>query len=134
MALKLLLHSKIKSGECIKVKGKVSPEATSFSINLGWDETNLILHFNPRFDLHGDTRTIVCNSRREGEWGEELRVSEFPFQQGEETKICVSFDAEEVIVKLPEGQELKFPNRLGLETAEYFSVVGDLDIKSIKFD
>ncbi|KAH0630480.1 hypothetical protein JD844_013532, partial [Phrynosoma platyrhinos] len=86
MALKLVAHSKIKSGECIKVKGKVSPEATSFSLNLGWDETNLILHFNPRFDLHGDIRTIVCNSKSAGEWGEELRESEFPFHQGEETK------------------------------------------------
>lgn len=59
----------------------------SFALNLGQDESNLILHFNPRFDFHGDIGTIVCNSKTDGEWGAELREAEFPFQQGEETKV-----------------------------------------------
>ncbi|KAJ7317351.1 hypothetical protein JRQ81_003513 [Phrynocephalus forsythii] len=133
MALQLVAHVKIKSGGCIKVKGEVAPEAQSFALNLGQDESNLILHFNPRFDFHGDIRTIVCNSKTEGQWDTELREAEFPFQQGEETKICVSFDAEEITVELPEGQELRFPNRFGLEAADYFSVTGDLHVKSVKF-
>ncbi|XP_020634041.3 galectin-1-like [Pogona vitticeps] len=133
MALQLVAHMRVKSGECIKVKGKVAPEAESFALNLGQDESNLILHFNPRFDFRGDIRTIVCNSKADGDWGTELRESRFPFQQGEETKLCVSFDAEEITVELSEGQELRFPNRLGLEAVDYFSVTGDLDVKSIKF-
>ena len=48
-------------------------------------------------------------------------------------QLCVSFDAEEITVELSEGQELRFPNRLGLEAVDYFSVTGDLDVKSIKF-
>ncbi|KAJ6652193.1 hypothetical protein lerEdw1_013114 [Lerista edwardsae] len=130
----VLTNLKIKPGDCIKVKGKVTPEAKSFSLNLGRDASDLILHFNPRFECHGDTRAIVCNSMAGGEWGEELRESEFPFHRGEETKICLSFTAEEVMVKLHGDQEIRFPNRLGVESAEFFSVDGDFRIKSVKFD
>ncbi|XP_061475364.1 galectin-1-like isoform X2 [Rhineura floridana] len=126
-------HLSIKAGECIKLKGKVAPEAKSFAFNLGHDGSDLILHFNPRFESHGDVRTIVCNSKAGGAWGMELREAVFPFQQGEETKICVSFDGEEVTVKINGDQEIKFPNRLGLDSAEYFSVEGDIAIKSVKF-
>ncbi|XP_054832065.1 16 kDa beta-galactoside-binding lectin-like [Eublepharis macularius] len=135
MDAKLVIsHLKIKAGQCLKVKGCVMPEAKSFAVNLGRNGSDLILHFNPRFSCHGDTRTVVCNSMAGGEWGEELRESLFPFQQGEETKISISFDEKEVKVKLHGDQELKFPNRLGLESAEFLSVDGDFRIKSLKFD
>ena len=54
----------------------------SFSLNLGKDDNNLCLHFNPRFDAHGDINTIVCNSKDAGAWGAEQRESAFPFQPG----------------------------------------------------
>ncbi|XP_063147338.1 galectin-1-like [Candoia aspera] len=134
MAVQLVAHMKIKSGDCIKVRGKIEPDAESFALNLGQDESELILHFNPRFESQGDVRTIVCNSKTCGEWGVELRESEFPFHQGEDIKLFVSFDATEVTVKMPRGHELKFPNRLEVETVEFFSIVGDLRIKCVKFD
>uniref|UniRef100_A0A8D0CDI4 Galectin n=1 Tax=Salvator merianae TaxID=96440 RepID=A0A8D0CDI4_SALMN len=127
-------HLTIKPGECIKLKGQVAPEAKSFALNLGRDESDLILHFNPRFEIHGDTKIIVCNSKACGVWGEELREPVFPFQQGEETKICVVFNDDEVTVKVNGDQEIKFPNRQGLDTARYLAVNGDIKIKSIKFD
>ncbi|XP_060126800.1 16 kDa beta-galactoside-binding lectin-like isoform X1 [Zootoca vivipara] len=127
-------HLSIKSGECIKVKGKVPPEAKSFALNLGHDDSDMILHFNPRFDCHGDVNTIVCNSKTNGQWDSELRESVFPFQQGEDTKICLSFDEEEVTVKINGDQEVKFPNRLGVNSAKIFSVEGDIAIRSVKFD
>uniref|UniRef100_A0ABM5FIE5 Galectin n=1 Tax=Pogona vitticeps TaxID=103695 RepID=A0ABM5FIE5_9SAUR len=105
-------HLSVKPGECIKVKGKVAPDAKSL----------------------GDARTIVCNSREGGEWGSELREPEFPFQEGEDTKICVYFDVDHVTVKINGDHEIKFPNRLGRDSAEYFSVEGDFTIKSVKFD
>ncbi|KAF7235281.1 Galectin-1 [Varanus komodoensis] len=127
-------HLSIRAGECIKVKGKVASDARSFAFNLGRNDSDLILHFNPRFESHGDSKIIVCNSRTAGEWGSELRDSAFPFQQGEEAKICVSFNGEEVTVNMNGNQEVKFPNRLGLASAEYFSVEGDFNIKSVKID
>ncbi|XP_015270485.1 PREDICTED: 16 kDa beta-galactoside-binding lectin-like [Gekko japonicus] len=127
-------HMKFNAGECIRVNGTVMPEAKSFALNIGRNSSDLILHFNPRFDSHGDTRTIVLNSMACGDWGEEFRPSFFPFQQGQETTVSISFDKKEVKVKLPGGQELSFPNRRGLEAAGFFSVYGDFWIKSIEFD
>lgn len=54
----------------------------SFVLNLGKDSNNLCLHFNPRFSAHGDTNTIVCNSKDGGAWGTEHREPAFPFQPG----------------------------------------------------
>ncbi|XP_053144337.1 16 kDa beta-galactoside-binding lectin-like isoform X2 [Hemicordylus capensis] len=130
----VLSQLKIKAGDSIKLKGKVPTEAKGFAINLGRDGSDLMLHFNPRFESGGDTRTIVCNSMAGGKWGEEMRESAFPFQQGEEVKICLSFDAKEVTVKMPGDQEIKFPNRLGLESAEFLSVDGDFKTTFLKFD
>ncbi|XP_025032383.1 16 kDa beta-galactoside-binding lectin-like isoform X1 [Python bivittatus] len=134
MAVQLVAYVKIRSGDCIKVKGKIEMNAKSFALNLGQDESELILHFNPRFESQEDVRTVVCNSKSCGEWGIELRESEFPFYQGEDIKLFVYFDAKEVIVKMPRGHEVKFPNRMEVETVEFFSIVGDLKVKSVKFD
>lgn len=54
----------------------------SFVMNLGKDSTHLGLHFNPRFDAHGDVNLIVCNSKKMEEWGTEQRETVFPFQKG----------------------------------------------------
>ncbi|XP_067406912.1 16 kDa beta-galactoside-binding lectin-like [Emydura macquarii macquarii] len=129
----VLTHLKVQPGECITVKGMVPPDAKSFALNLGRAGSDLALHFNPRFESQGDTCTIICNSLQGRTWGEEQREPEFPFQQGQETKICISFDAQELTVGLPGQQQLKFPNRLGLEAVEFFSVEGDFRVKSLKF-
>ncbi|XP_026575873.1 16 kDa beta-galactoside-binding lectin-like [Pseudonaja textilis] len=134
MEPKLVAHVKIRSGNCIKVKAKVDIDAKSFAINLGQNESELVLHFNPRFDSRGDIKTIICNSKTCGEWGTETRKSIFPFQQGEEFKLFVCYDAEQILVKMQKGEELVFPNRLQMDTVEYFSIDGDVKIKSVRFD
>ncbi|XP_070593831.1 16 kDa beta-galactoside-binding lectin-like [Erythrolamprus reginae] len=134
MAMQLVAHRTIRSGDCIKVKGQIGIDAESFSINVGQSESELVLHFNPRFDSDGDVRTIVCNSKTCGEWGIEVREATFPFQQGEDFKLFICFDGKEIVVKMHKGEELKFPNRLEINAAEYFSIVGDVKVKSVKFD
>lgn len=62
---------------------------------MGNSEDDLALHMNPRFDAHGDTRAVVCNSYHGGKWCEEHREGGFPFNQGEKFKVrnyivCVS--------------------------------------------
>ncbi|CAI7935075.1 16 kDa beta-galactoside-binding lectin-like [Podarcis lilfordi] len=120
----------IKPGECIIVKGKVLPKAESFSLNLYHNDSDIIFHFNPRFEIN----TIVCNSRKNGQWELEQRESVFPFKQGEDTKISLSFDSKEVTLKIKGGQEVKFPNRFGVDSAKIFSVEGDFAITSVEFD
>ncbi|CAM5106837.1 unnamed protein product [Eretmochelys imbricata] len=126
-------HLNVQAGECIKVKGKILPEAKGFAVNVGKDRSNLVLHFNPRFDSHGDVNVIVCNSMEDGMWGTEERETDFPFQQGDKTEICISFDTAELMVKLAGDKEIVFPNRLGLQNIEYLTVEGDFAIKAIKF-
>lgn len=56
-------------------------------MNVGKDSSTLMLHFNPRFDCHGDVNTIVCNSKEDGTWGEEDRKADFPFQHGDKIEV-----------------------------------------------
>ncbi|KAJ6652192.1 hypothetical protein lerEdw1_013113 [Lerista edwardsae] len=129
----VLSKLKFKAGDCITVTGTVDPEAKAFALNVGQDASNLILHFNARFHSHGEIKTIVCNSMADGKWGEEQREHQFPFQQGKEAQISISFNAQEVTVELRGGQEIKFPNNLGLESAEFLSVDGDFRVTSVHF-
>ncbi|KAL8213093.1 UNVERIFIED_CONTAM: hypothetical protein K2H54_060706 [Gekko kuhli] len=124
----------LNARKSIEVKGKVHSEAKSFALNLGSDGSNLLLHLNPRFNNEGDIRTIVCNSMQERKWGKPQRDDRFPFQQGEEAMICISFDAKNMTVTVSEEHEIKFPNRLGLERVEYLSVDGDFKVQCIKID
>lgn len=124
----------LKPGECLKVRGEVAPDAKSFVLNLGKDNNNLCLHFNPRFDAHGDFNTIVCNSKDGGAWGAEQRETAFPFQLGSVVEVCISFDQTDLTITLPDGYSFKFPNRLNLEAINYLSADGDFKIKCVAFE
>ncbi|XP_055279841.1 galectin-1-like [Moschus berezovskii] len=124
----------LKPGECLRVRGEVAAVAKGFSLNLGKDNNNLCLHFNPRFDAHGDINTIVCNSKDAGAWGAEQRESAFPFQPGSVVEVCVSFNQTNLTIKLPDGYEFKFPNRLNLEAINYLAAGGDFKIKCVAFE
>ncbi|XP_069437682.1 galectin-1 isoform X1 [Ovis canadensis] len=124
----------LKPGECLRVRGEVAADAKSFSLNLGKDDNNLCLHFNPRFEAHGDINTIVCNSKDGGAWGAEQRESAFPFQPGSVAEVCVSFNETDLTIKLPDGYEFKFPNRLNLEAINYLAAGGDFKIKCVAFE
>lgn len=58
-----------------------------FAVNVGKDSSTLLLHFNPRFDCHGDVNTLVCNSKEDGSWGPEDRKADFPFQKGDKIEV-----------------------------------------------
>ncbi|XP_016078749.1 PREDICTED: galectin-1 [Miniopterus natalensis] len=124
----------LKPGECLRVRGEVAPDAKSFVLNLGKDDNNVCLHFNPRFNIHGDINIIVCNSKNSGAWGTEQRESVFPFQPGSVTEVCISFDQADMIIKLSDGYTFKFPNRLNLEVINYLAAEGDLKIKCVAFE
>uniref|UniRef100_A0A803SQ53 Galectin n=1 Tax=Anolis carolinensis TaxID=28377 RepID=A0A803SQ53_ANOCA len=83
----LCTNLNIPPGRRIAMKGNLSAGAKSFVVNLGKNKDDFILHFNGRFDAHGDTRTIVCNSKSKGQWGTELRESHFPFQEGSPAEV-----------------------------------------------
>ncbi|XP_078540183.1 16 kDa beta-galactoside-binding lectin-like [Lissotriton helveticus] len=123
----------LQLGKCLDIKGMIPADAKCFVINLGKDNSDIALHLNPRFDHEGDVDTIVCNSKAAGSWGEEQRETAFPFKQGEKTEICIHLDQDHLTIKFPGGQEMSFPNRLGLQKASFLSVEG-FHVKSLKLD
>uniref|UniRef100_A0AAZ3R7Q1 Galectin n=1 Tax=Oncorhynchus tshawytscha TaxID=74940 RepID=A0AAZ3R7Q1_ONCTS len=104
----------------------------SFVINVGNSEDDLALHMNPRFDAHGDTRAVVCNSYHGGKWCEEHREGGFPFNQGQEFKINITFTKEQFLVSFPDGSEIHFPNRQGDEKYKYMHFEGDVRIQGVE--
>jgi hypothetical protein len=61
---------RIHTGSRIFVRGFIAPGAKRFELNLlqGYnDGDDIAFHFNPRFD----SRQIVKNHRRNGQWGQE---------------------------------------------------------------
>uniref|UniRef100_A0A8D2CRC2 Galectin n=1 Tax=Sciurus vulgaris TaxID=55149 RepID=A0A8D2CRC2_SCIVU len=119
----------MKPGATLKVKGRIPDGADSFAINLGQATDKLCLHFNPRFK----ESTIVCNSR-DGNWGKEQRDSHLCFSPGSEVKVTVAFHGDEFKVRLPDGYQLTFPNRLGYSHLSYLSVQGGLLVSSFKLE
>ncbi|XP_015415318.1 PREDICTED: galectin-1 [Myotis davidii] len=109
----------LKPGECLRVRGEIAPDAKSFALNLGKDDNNMCLHFNPRFNIHGDINTIVCNSKDGGAWGAEQRETAFPFQPGGAAKVCISFDQTDLTIQLPDGYSFKRQLPLPPEPASF---------------
>ncbi|XP_029448514.1 galectin-1-like [Rhinatrema bivittatum] len=114
----------LNPGQCIRIMGFVPKDAKCFTINLGKDGSNYVLHLNPRFDYQGDINTILCNSKEAGEWGTEQRESNFPFHQGENTEVCITYQYNEFVVELPGNNEIRFPKRLTFDTINYMEVNG----------
>ncbi|XP_024914453.1 lectin, galactoside-binding, soluble, 2b [Cynoglossus semilaevis] len=121
-----------KEGQELKIRVKPKDGCSCFSINIGHNAENIAMHFNPRFDYGGDNNTIVFNTLSGGCWGEELRESNFPFQQGEECKFHITFNNEQFYIRLPDGSMINFPNRLGDVKYQHFDVSGDARIIGIK--
>ncbi|XP_073447409.1 galectin-1-like [Aquarana catesbeiana] len=125
-----LRNFSLKPGHAIEVEGFIPEGCKQFSINLGKDDKNFVLHFNPRFDYLKDDRTIILNSMVNGVWGEELRESFFPFHLGSDTTVCFQFEQDMITIHLPTGNPLSFAVRSPIEEISYLDM-GGLQPKSI---
>ncbi|KAM4023588.1 galectin-1-like isoform 2-T2 [Anomaloglossus baeobatrachus] len=126
----VLTNLSLKPGHCLEIKGFIPPDSKRFAINLGENASNLLLHFNPRFDFRGDVRKILCNSKEADVWGSEQRNDSFPFQQGSETTVCFEYQTDKIAVKLSSGEEFSFPVRMALPCISFVALKG-IDFKSI---
>ncbi|NXA06709.1 LEG2 protein, partial [Sapayoa aenigma] len=123
-----ILNLNMKPGNTLKVKGKISPDAVRFSINLGCSSKDLALHFNPRFN----ESVIVCNSKSSNVWEREHRDGHFSFFRGCTVKFLIEMLTDKFRVKLPDGHEVYFPNRHSYHKINYMSIMGDFKITSFK--
>uniref|UniRef100_A0A3Q2V5P3 Galectin n=1 Tax=Haplochromis burtoni TaxID=8153 RepID=A0A3Q2V5P3_HAPBU len=103
----------------------------SFAVNIGPGEDTIAFHLNPRFNAHGDSNIIVCNSFEGGNWCQEQREQSFPFSLGQEFKISIEFTPSEFVVTLQDGSTFRFPNRVGAEKYSALNFDGDARIRSI---
>ncbi|XP_026856829.1 galectin-1-like isoform X4 [Electrophorus electricus] len=123
----------LKTGDQLKVQGKIHVDAKRFQIDLGSSSSELALHFNPRFH-DGDINAplLVCNSLCDGIWDQEQRDSLSAFQPGSKFKVLVKHTGKQFEVKLPDGQMVEFPNRQEVEVISYIRVKGDISLTSFK--
>ncbi|XP_074123344.1 galectin-1-like [Sminthopsis crassicaudata] len=123
----------LQRGTCIKIEGDIPIDAKHCMVNLGEDEFNIALHFNPRFNYQNNIKKIICNSRSDGIWGKEIQEHNFPFAPGTSMKISITFEAHGFKLRLPNGFEFTFPNRLKLHTLNYLEIGHDILIRSLSF-
>ncbi|XP_072283608.1 galectin-1-like [Pyxicephalus adspersus] len=112
----IITHLNLKRGQYVELTGSIPEVCTDFVVNLGLNLENLLLHFNPRFNVHGCTRKIVCSSVINNVWGEPVTTDIFPFNPGAETTFTIKYEKEKLIISLPSaGVLLPFPVRVPLK-------------------
>ncbi|XP_061110301.1 beta-galactoside-binding lectin-like [Conger conger] len=115
----------------LRVTSVPKPNPVSFAIYVGESDSNIALHINPRFQGCGPG-VIVLNALKDGSWGTEVRDERnFPFRQGEEFEVSITFANDKFYISLHNGQMLMFPNRL--EQPQYSKIwfTGDVRITGI---
>ncbi|KFO81690.1 Galectin-2, partial [Cuculus canorus] len=123
-----ILNLDMKTGDTLKVKGKISDDSDRFSINLGCSSSDLALHFNPRFD----ESAIICNSKCSKAWQEEYRDNHLCFSKGSIVKFTIEMLGDKFRVKLPDGHEIEFPNRHSYSKISYLNIKGGFRVTSFK--
>ncbi|XP_059204609.1 beta-galactoside-binding lectin-like isoform X2 [Centropristis striata] len=128
----IIKNMSFKVGQTMTLVGVPKPDATEFAVNIGPDEQEITMHFNARFNAHGDENAVVCNSYQGGTWCEEVRDGGFPFRQGEEFKVVIEFTPTDFIVTLSDGSAINFPNRVGAEKYTHINFDGEVRITSFE--
>ncbi|GFS65428.1 galectin-4 [Trichonephila inaurata madagascariensis] len=117
-------------GKGVYVSGKVSDSPSRFEINLqcGEADSDIALHFNPRFDPSSE---LVLNSRDDGSWGEEIRESN-PIAPGSEVEIYILCqDSGYVIVIDGDVVIGSFPHRIDSSRVTHVNVDGSITVHRI---
>ncbi|MFH4973874.1 hypothetical protein AB6A40_000583 [Gnathostoma spinigerum] len=119
------LSEKLEPGRILVVSGDTATNAKRFAINLTLDTpqnelSNIALHFNVRFD----EKKIVMNSKQNGEWGKEERISN-PYKPGGKFDIRIRAHENhfEMIVEQKKVHEYKY--RLPLGSIRFLDIHGD---------
>ena len=140
----------LNTGSEIIIQGHVpSWFEHQFQINLAFghqeslfivDTADLALHFNPRFDDH----VIVINSRENGSWGEEKRVTgggEFglyredhhlPLRKGHDFELQIDVGVVDFHIRINGVHYADFPRRMSLSDIRLLHVDGQVELTKIE--
>uniref|UniRef100_A0A3Q3LN17 Galectin n=1 Tax=Mastacembelus armatus TaxID=205130 RepID=A0A3Q3LN17_9TELE len=82
--------------------------------------TTWLCTLTPRFHDDADGAVLVCNSKTDGCWGDE------------KCQLMFKLTGDMFEVELPGGQEVHFPNRVGMDAISYVRVRGDFRLTAFK--
>ncbi|XP_026232095.1 beta-galactoside-binding lectin-like [Anabas testudineus] len=132
MRVLTLENASFNVGETLTVTGVPKPNAAQFNVNIGFSDSDIALHVNPRFNYADYVKKVVFASRQKGTWSKEHFSQSFPFEEGKEFEISIEFKSAEFLVILPDNSVFRFPNRLGAEIYPMIFVDYDVRITSFK--
>ncbi|XP_037072085.1 galectin-4-like isoform X2 [Pollicipes pollicipes] len=132
------LPEPMQEGGVIQLTGRVRLLPFSFFVNLLhgsqlFPEPDILLHFNPRFQVLDCFEVIVANSRVAG-WGKEQIVQDFPFRAGRHFVIRIVCQPGSWDVFVDGRLLLKFPHRLSKSLLDAVEVRGDVIVESVHFE
>jgi len=121
-------------GRSVIVNCKIKPKASRFKINLqfGTSESDIALHFNPRYNPDG----VVLNSKVGNEWGHEERHP-MPVglsQKGANAEIRITLNMEDFHMFVNGVFMASFRHRINsAQPVDTLHVAEDCDVNSITF-
>ncbi|PRD36179.1 UNVERIFIED_CONTAM: Galectin-7 [Trichonephila clavipes] len=101
-----------------------------FEINLqcGEADSDIALHFNPRFDPSSE---LVLNSRDDGSWGEEIRESN-PIAPGSEVEVYILCQDSGYVVVIDGDVVIgSFPHRIDSSRVTHVNIDGNITVHRI---
>uniref|UniRef100_A0A671MDC0 Galectin n=1 Tax=Sinocyclocheilus anshuiensis TaxID=1608454 RepID=A0A671MDC0_9TELE len=70
-------------------------DGMSITVNLQYG-SDVILHFNPRYEGGSGFNVVVCNTYDDGTWGKEEQCGCMPFKRGQPLQVDVFSNGEKV--------------------------------------
>ncbi|KAL7852457.1 hypothetical protein SRHO_G00182420 [Serrasalmus rhombeus] len=116
----------LRAGLILFFQGVVPSDAKRFEINLKtgpMDGDDVAFHFNPRFC---ETRSVVCDSFRNGQWENPVETPEGPFSEGGAFDICMAINPEGYKVIVNGHRFCVFSHRIPLEKVSVLNIGGDV--------
>ncbi|KAF8773669.1 32 kDa beta-galactoside-binding lectin like protein [Argiope bruennichi] len=113
-------------GKGVHVSGKVHDSPSRFEINLqcGESDSDIAIHFNPRFE---PVHELVMNSRNGGNWEEELR-EENPIAPGSEVDIYILCLEDSYVCVVDGDVVANFPHRFDSGRVTHVNVDGSITV------
>ncbi|KAM4713412.1 galectin-8-like [Anableps anableps] len=125
------LEKGLRVGRGIIIKGRTSPNANSFGVNLrDASGSNIVLHLNPRLKK----RVLVRNSFLSECWGpEELNLDSFPFTAGEYFEMIILCELHHFRVAVNGLHQFDYKHRVqDLSTIGHLEVLGDVSLLDVR--
>ncbi|KFQ89024.1 Galectin-8 [Phoenicopterus ruber ruber] len=125
------LHTALRPGCTVAIKGEVTKNPKSFAINLKTsDSKDIALHLNPRVK----NKVFVRNSYLHDSWGEEEKeVANFPFSPGMYFELIVFCDAHQFKVAVNGVHTLEYKHRFKqLEKINVVEITGDVQLLDVR--